>query len=567
MELIRFVLASSKRAFLLAVSAGIGSGLSMVGLLALTNQMLHNPEQVSWVSGGLFALLVATMVFFRVNATVLLASLSQQSVASLRLQLCKNILQAPLAELEKQGNHKLLATLSEDVNTIANGIMRLPFLCINIAVVLGCLVYMFWLSWWLFVLAVAFIGFGVLAYRIPETRALARLKQARAFGDQLFAGFRAVSEGAKELKMHSERRNVFLSGPLQSATQGMKENTVASTRYYSYAGSLGIFLFFSIIGALIFVVPSFTAISAATLVGYVIVFLFIQGPMEIIVNAIPELAKTSVGLKKIEQLGLTLNETKENCEFTAHEGKPVKAFEWQQIVLKDVTHSYYRELEDSHFELGPMNMTFNKGELVFLVGGNGSGKTTFAKLLLGLYAPEKGHIEVDGKQIGTHDRERYRQTFSAIFVDFFLFEELLGLEDVSKPGVTKQEVSENDSALDTVAQGYLDQLQLSHKVKIEGGKLSTVQLSQGQKKRLALLTAYIEDRDFYLFDEWAADQDPVFKRVFYTQILPDLRDKGKTVLVISHDDQYFHIADRYIKMDSGKATMSEQIPQIFPESA
>ena len=557
MELIRFVLASSRRAFILAVSAGIGSGLSMVGLLALTNQVLHNPEQVSWVSGGLFALLVATMVFFRVNSTVLLASLSQQSVASLRLQLCKNILQAPLVELEKQGNHKLLATLSEDVNTIANGIMRLPFLCINIAVVLGCLVYMFWLSWWLFFLAVAFIGLGILAYRIPEAKALSRLVQARTFGDQLFAGFRAVSEGAKELKMHSERRNVFLSGPLQSATKGMKENTVASTRYYSYAGSLGIFLFFSIIGALIFVVPNFTAISAATLVGYVIVFLFIQGPMEIIVNAIPELAKTSVGLKKIEQLGLSLNDAKEEGEFSLHDGKPVKAFDWQQITLNEVTHSYYRELEDSHFQLGPMNMTFNKGELVFLVGGNGSGKTTFAKLLLGLYAPEAGHIEVDGTVIDTHNRERYRQSFSAIFVDFFLFDQLLGLDEDEFDG----------TELDTIAQRYLDQLQLSHKVKIEAGKLSTVQLSQGQKKRLALLTAYLEDRDFYLFDEWAADQDPVFKRVFYTQILPDLKAKGKTVLVISHDDQYFHIADRYIKMDAGQATMSEQEPQFFPETA
>lgn len=554
MELIGFVLGSSRRAFLLAVAAGMGSGLCMVALLATTNHILHHPEQVSWLIGGTFAALVLAMVFFRVNATVLLAKLSQQNVANLRLQLCHNILQAPLAELEKQGSHKLLATLSEDVNTIANGIMRLPFLCINLAVVVGCLGYMLWLSWWLCVLALVFIAFGIVAYRLPESRALKRLSAARGFGDQLYAGFQAVINGVKELKMHRNRRDIFLSGPMTDATQGMQSNTVAATRYYSFAGSLGIFLFFAIIGVLLFVVPSIASISASALVGYVMVFLFIQGPMEIIVSAIPELAKADVGLKKISQLGLSLSDKREK---PASAGEPPQLHAWQTLTLHNVTHSYYREQEDSHFQLGPLNLALQRGELVFLIGGNGSGKTTFAKLLLGLYMPEAGHIQLDNQIIDDDVREHYRQIFSSVFVDFYLFEQLLGLagSDASDSG-----------DLDPIAQHYIDRLQLNHKVTLQKGKLSTVQLSQGQKKRLALLTAYLEDRDFYLFDEWAADQDPVFKRVFYTQILPDLKAKGKTVLVISHDDQYFHIADRYIRMDGGKATMSDDIPNLFAGS-
>src|SRR5207249_2754344 len=160
--------------------------------------------------------------------------------------------------------------------------------------------------------------------------------------------------------------------------------------------------------------------------------------------------------------------------------------------------------------------------VVFLIGGNGSGKTTLAKLLMGLYPPESGAIYLDSQPITDSSREAYRQLFSVVFSDFYLFEQLIGLVS---PG------------LDARARDYLVQLQLDRKVQVEHGILSTTALSQGQRKRLALLTAYLENRPFYIFDEWAADQDPVFKELFYTKILSDLKARGKTVLVITHDDK------------------------------
>ncbi|MFY9571046.1 MAG: ABC transporter ATP-binding protein, partial [Blastocatellia bacterium] len=102
------------------------------------------------------------------------------------------------------------------------------------------------------------------------------------------------------------------------------------------------------------------------------------------------------------------------------------------------------------------------------------------------------------------------------------------------------------------ARDYLARLELDNKLEINDGVLSTTNLSQGQRKRLALLTAYMEDRAVYVFDEWAADQDPLFKRVFYYHLLPDLKARGKMVLVISHDDQYYHVADRIVKLEYGK---------------
>jgi len=103
-----------------------------------------------------------------------------------------------------------------------------------------------------------------------------------------------------------------------------------------------------------------------------------------------------------------------------------------------------------------------------------------------------------------------------------------------------------------LAEKYLDRLEISHKVSIEGGAFSTIDLSAGQRKRLALVQAYLENRPVMVFDEWAAEQDPTFRRVFYTEILPDLKRQGKTLIVISHDDRYFHLADRRITLRGGR---------------
>jgi putative ATP-binding cassette transporter len=192
------------------------------------------------------------------------------------------------------------------------------------------------------------------------------------------------------------------------------------------------------------------------------------------------------------------------------------------------------------------------GEIVFLTGGNGSGKTTLAKLLTGLYTPETGEIRLNHQPVTDENRDQYRQHFSVVFSDFYIFETLLGLDNPD---------------LDQQALHYLEQLQIQDKVQIKGGVLSTVDLSQGQRKRLALLTAYLEDRPIYVFDEWAADQDSRFKEIFYYQLLPGLKAEGKTVLVISHDDRYYHLGDRIIKLDDGQnSTEIDGVMLEMPEA-
>jgi putative ATP-binding cassette transporter len=223
--------------------------------------------------------------------------------------------------------------------------------------------------------------------------------------------------------------------------------------------------------------------------------------------------------------------------------RPAPDTSWRRLELIDVTHVYRHDGADEEFELGPISLSMQPGELIFLIGGNGSGKTTLAKLLMGLYQPDSGEIRVNGGLITEAERDDYRQRFSVVFYDFYLFERLFGADA---------------GDLDARSESYLKMLQLDHKLQIKDGKLSTLDLSQGQRKRLALLNAYLEDRPIYIFDEWAADQDPQFKQIFYYQLLPDLKARGKTVIVISHDDRYYSLADRVIKLESGRLESDQQ---------
>jgi putative ATP-binding cassette transporter len=267
------------------------------------------------------------------------------------------------------------------------------------------------------------------------------------------------------------------------------------------------------------------------LTGYTLAIFFLMSPLEQIVGWMPLMVRAGISADKIQSLGLMLGE--EPAEATA----VTSIASWERIELSGVTHVYYREGHERGFLLGPIDLTLRPGESVFIVGGNGSGKTTLAELLTGLYVPEEGEVRLDGEPIGAENRESYRQLFTAVFDDAVVFEGLLGLEALDR---------------DEQAARYLRELRLDHVVRVADGVFSTTELSRGQRKRLALLTAYLENRSLYLFDEWAADQDPAFKRTFYQQILPELKRRGKTVIAITHDDRYFTSADRVIKLEEGR---------------
>jgi putative ATP-binding cassette transporter len=260
-----------------------------------------------------------------------------------------------------------------------------------------------------------------------------------------------------------------------------------------------------------------------------------MAPLEAIMNALPHLAQANVALKHIGALELSLQSSAQTIE---HTGAWILAgLPEIHLRLDGIGYAYHDRSDARQFTLGPIDMTLRSGEILFITGGNGSGKTTLVKLISGLYAPQHGHISLNGRRINSHNLENYRQLFSAVFNDSYLFDSL---------------PVPDGSNLDEQARFYLKLLELDQKLKIENGKFSTTALSQGQRKRLTLLTALLEDRPIYVFDEWAADQDPRFKHLFYDLILPRLKARNKAVLVITHDDRYFDWADRILKLEEGK---------------
>jgi putative ATP-binding cassette transporter len=249
-------------------------------------------------------------------------------------------------------------------------------------------------------------------------------------------------------------------------------------------------------------------------------------------------------MRKVEQLGLSLGEQGAEREAESHAGA-VGAVGWRSIKLEGVTHEYRREGAEDSFTLGPVDLTLRPGEVVFLVGGNGSGKTTLAKILTGLYAPNGGAVYVDGRVVDPSAIDDFRQMFSAVFADFHLFETLLGFDR---------------EGLEDRVRERLERFGLRREVTVRDGRYSTTDLSRGQGRRLALVTAWIENRPIYLFDEWAADQDPQFRDVFYRELLPELKRSGRTVVVISHDERYYDAAERIVKLQEGRIATADVPP-------
>jgi putative ATP-binding cassette transporter len=544
MKTIFFLMRYSRRFLVLAIIAGAVSGAANTGLLAIINAALNGDRSRKAALAMAFVALCAVLPLTRMASELLLMRLGQGALLKLRMDLSREILSVPLRRLEEIGAHRLLAALTDDVPSITNVVTFIPVLCINAAVAASCLIYMGWLSWVMLLAVIGIIVLGIISYQLSVTRSFRHLRLARKEGDTLYKNFRALTSGIKELKIHRKRRKAFLTDVLYATAARARRHNLSGLTIYTLAASWGQLLAFVVIGLLIFVLSDLVSMDEKSLTGFSIVILYLMAPLQVIMNSLPTLGRANVALKNVEELGLRLKADASEAEKDYPERENPA---WKSIEFVGVVHNYRREDEDSNFVLGPINLALSPGEIVFIIGGNGSGKTTLAKLLVGLYAPESGEIRLNGVPLTEEMKIYYRDYFSVVFSDFYIFDSLLGIET---PG------------LDDKARIYLSQLQLSHKVKINNGALSTTELSQGQRKRLALLTGYLEDRPIYLFDEWAADQDPVFKEIFYYQLLPELKARGKTVLVISHDDRYYHVGDRIIKLDYGKIVYDEPVSYL-----
>ncbi|TMP30008.1 cyclic peptide export ABC transporter [Pseudoalteromonas rubra] len=525
--------------FIATAFSSILFGVISVSLVALINEIINGTLESRAEQFTLFAILACLGVVLQLVSRILAEQLSELSQATVRQQVAEHVIGARFSHVEAQGAGKIKSCLTEHSLRVAEFFQGLPNILSNGMIVLGSFVYMAWLDWQVFVFAMLTLILGSVGYSLANATAFRKVSEAASIQDALYEQFDAIYAGAKELKLHREKRITFLNQVIGDTITLLQKRRVQGASIYHYAASWGGFSVFAFIGGALFYLSGQAEDTGKVMSGFALLFLYMLTPLEVMLGAIPKAAAAKASANTIATLT-------EEMALMPHSDQAMTTFE--QLTLKDISHGYYHEQSDEVFALTPINLTLRKGELVYLVGGNGSGKTTFAKLLCGLYEAQEGQIQVDNQVLETQQFDDYRQLFSTVFSDFYLFDRVLGCQG--------QDLEDKGNAL-------IRKLNLHHKVAIKDGAFTTQKLSQGQRKRLALVVAYMEDRPFYIFDEWAADQDPVFKEVFYRELLPELSAQGKTVLVITHDDKYFALADRLLKMDNG--CLSEAV-QVAPQT-
>lgn len=537
------ILRDYRAAFVGVLAASVASAALGIGVIAFINQRLiesaADPLAAMPQFFGLILLLLAVSLIAQLGLTVL----GHQFVFDLRSRLVKRILDTDIEHIETLGSAPLLASLSADIRNVTIAFVRLPELVQGTILTLASIGYLAWLSPSILMITAVWIGLTMAVGAWLVQRVYHHLRHVRDAEDALQQDYETVIDGRKELGLNRDRARQLFEQVYRANAQRYRHHIIRSDTFHLSANNWANIMMLGAIGVVFFLANGLGWASTSVAATYALTILFLRTPMIQAIGALPTLINAQVAFDKLD--ALTLADYAPRFDTPA----PIKR-EWKTIELRDVTFAYghaedvdehdaaHRDHQPGGFGIGPINLTLHRGELVFLIGGNGSGKTTLARLLTGLYRPVSGEIRIDDVPVRSCDRAAYRRLFAAVFTDFHLFDQLLGVDGAP--------------ADQTFIDEWRERLGLTDKLALDGSRILDTKLSQGQRKRVALMLALAESRDVLLLDEWAADQDPQFRRVFYRELLPAFRERGHTVFAISHDDSYFEHADRLLEMRNGQ---------------
>lgn len=494
-----------------------------VGTLAFINEYLLKSGDEKGIYIVYFALLL--LVFFSSSLFVefALARFGQNFIFTMQKKLVKQILDTPFLQIESISKAKLLASLNNDVRTISFGLLRLPDFIQSFILIIASSVYLYFLSPKIFLFCSVFIALLFLVdYRLMMKN-YQFFRKSREIDDFLQKDYENIIDGRKELALNAFRAKLYYEKEFQTHAQSKRDTNIMGALFQSLSGNFSNIGFLALVGFEFYLSLRFGWASLESATTIAIAILFLRTPLMGVVDTIPTLLMAKVSLDKTENLALAGY----NDEFQLVKYPKT----WRTLRFDKVAFHY-----DEKFSLAPTSLSIRKGELIFLIGKNGSGKSTFSLLLSALIKPDSGTIYLDETPIDESNKAHYRSLITAIFSDFHLF---------------TQAISDESIASEAKIASWLEILELDKKTQVSNGQITTTKLSTGQRKRLAMLIALLEEREILILDEFAADQDPIFRRFFYTKLLPLLKKEGKTILAISHDEKYFDMADRILLAQNG----------------
>lgn len=543
MRLLLLLLRTSRWDAVSGILCGVAAGLSASGF-AWTLQAAIADQGEHWLR-YLTIFLGCWLVYGAggVLADNRLTRVAQRAVRELRLSLSRRILAVPLPLLERE-QQRIFPVLIEDVSAVSRAAENLPSAITGLMTVLGCFAVLALIS---APLAAASLGLVVLAiggYVLPLHRFQRHLARWRADWDRVSTLLDAIVRGHKELQLDDRKRTAFIDRQLDPLCRRQETEMVRANTWETLVRRWGEMILLLGAGALLFTLPWHGWATYEQFGRFLFVTLFMLAPLATLVGFSTYLGRVALAMDRAGRLGVLLDA---QAVEQAGAAAPPHCVDHIHFALRGATYRHDRD-DEAPFMLGPVSVEFDRPELVFISGGNGSGKTTLLKLLCGLYPPRQGQLLAAGREVGPADLAAHRRRFGVIFADFFLFNSLLGYENAPAGEAAR----------------LLREVHLDKQVSIDAeGNFTTTKLSSGQRKRLALVATVLEDKPVYVFDEWAADQDPEFRRWFYEHILPGLRDRGKLVLAITHDEAYYPAADRRIHLAEGRI-VSDTRPQAHP---
>ena len=504
------------------------SGLANAVVIIMVTSALNSQVELKYL---IFYYALAVLVYLsgRKFVQINIIKLARGLIYDLRIKLTEKIFSTSYHRFEAIDRGRVYTALNDDVGTIGESTNTIVLMATSIITVAGAFVYLASLAFWATMLTLFLIVTLAMIYFFVGKRANVYFEAARDARNVYMGLINGMIDGFKEISLSRNKKLEYKEDVALSAEEDKNKTSTADIKFVN-AFLVGESLLILLLGAVSFAIPEmFPNIKFHTIMSFVVILLYLIGPINGILGSVPGLMRLRVAWNRLQEF---LKEIPANLDLNANL-EPI-APKVRNIIAKGLKFTYKNTTEKNDFQIGAIDLEIGNGQILFIIGGNGSGKTTLAKLLTGLYHPDEGQILINGNQVSGHQLSEY---FSAVFSPAYLFEKLYNVD--------------TEGLKDKIGK-YLKILDLSGKVEIKDNKYSTLNLSGGQRKRLALLQCYLEDSPIYLFDEWAADQDPSYRKFFYRTLLPEMKKMNKIIIAITHDDHYFDVADKVLKMDQGK---------------